>query len=90
MTDTNRRPDDIADLFLTFGGDPHAYQEFKPRTVATTPPIASEQVIPPAPGVSAKAAIPRELDAFFARLAGLPASAAVGTQGLLSRWRRQA
>jgi hypothetical protein len=87
MSDKNRRPEDIADLFLKFGGDPHAYQEFKPRITPGSTTVSLVQVVPVPPAVPAKPALPRELDAFFARLAGLPA--AVGAHGLLSRWRRQ-
>ena len=34
MTNENCKPEDIADLFLKFGGDPHAYQEFNPLSEA--------------------------------------------------------
>ena len=35
MINQNSRPKDVADLFLQFGGDPGAYQEFKPAVAAS-------------------------------------------------------
>lgn len=114
MTDEARKPKDIADLFLKFGGDPHAYQEFQPlveanhganpwllatpgvKTLPVEPPriqptqAARQQLAAAVQGSPANAKIPRELDAFFTRLAGEPASPAVSAHGLLSHWRRQA
>lgn len=114
MTVETRKPKDIADLFLKFGGDPYAYQEFKPplkvnqeanpwlletpdiKTLPIEPPriqptqAARPQTVTAVQSSPADAEIPRELDAFFTRLAGEPASPVVGAHGLLSHWRRQA
>ena len=112
MTNGACKPKDIADLFLKFGGDPHAYQEFKPLVEAhqktdqwplATPsaemlPIgpvrieaiqaARPQNAPAVQGSPAGEEIPRELDAFFVRLADELASPPTIAHGLLSQWRR--
>ena len=108
MTIETRNPKDIADLFMKFGGDPYAYQEFKPllkanqETHSWRPEAADIKTLPIEPqriqptqaaavqGSPADAELPRELDAFFTRMAGETAAPAVNAHGLLTHWRRQA